>query len=204
MGDVDGDGLDDLVVVESGDATTAGAVSLFLGFPDADADDWDDRGADCDPTDDDVNPGATETWYDGVDQDCDGNDADQDLDGAVANAVGGPDCDDRDAQVGPAIPEVWYDGVDQDCDGDDADQDADGADAETAGGDDCDDLNPDIGPDAVDLPDDGVDQDCDGADATDGGPEITDTTGCGCAHRAPPAPTALGLALLLLARRRAR
>ena len=37
---------------------------------------------DCNDSDGTINPGATETWYDGVDQDCDGNsDYDQDGDG---------------------------------------------------------------------------------------------------------------------------
>ena len=36
---------------------------------------------DCDDANADVNPGATELWYDGVDQDCDGQDDDQDGDG---------------------------------------------------------------------------------------------------------------------------
>ena len=30
---------------------------------------------DCDDTDASVRPGATESWYDGIDQDCDGADA---------------------------------------------------------------------------------------------------------------------------------
>jgi MYXO-CTERM domain-containing protein len=75
------------------------------GFGDADApaqncatpEGWLDGGGDCDDTDAGVNPDAIETWYDGVDQDCDGNDDDRDLDG-VPN---GGDCDDLDPAVGP-------------------------------------------------------------------------------------------------------
>ena len=40
-------------------------------------------GTDCDDTDATINTSATEVWYDGVDQDCDGaNDYDQDGDGS--------------------------------------------------------------------------------------------------------------------------
>ena len=58
--------------------------------------DWLADGTDCDDADPAVNPAATEVWYDGVDQDCDGNDDDQDGDG-LARA---DDCDDTDPLVG--------------------------------------------------------------------------------------------------------
>jgi predicted outer membrane repeat protein len=58
---------------------------------DADGDGWDEA-SDCDDTDGAVHPGLPEIWYDGVDQDCDGNDDDQDGDGVPYPE----DCDDTD------------------------------------------------------------------------------------------------------------
>ncbi len=73
-----------------------------MGGPEAwsvDADgDGVDRLADCDDTNAAVYPGAAETWYDGIDQDCDGNDDDQDGDGAPF-AGDEADCDDEDPNV---------------------------------------------------------------------------------------------------------
>ncbi|MBK7760211.1 MAG: putative metal-binding motif-containing protein [Deltaproteobacteria bacterium] len=139
-----------------------------------------------------VNPDATDTFYDGVDQNCDGAD-DNDADGdgyAVCN-----ECDDTDPETFPSdIPEIWYDCADQNCDGNDGDRDGDGyVDAEyTAScadwatinpgkqdGDCWDDItdsdpdftaingNPkldqaDVHPDAEDIPYDAVDAACDG------------------------------------------
>ncbi|MFK7928704.1 MAG: right-handed parallel beta-helix repeat-containing protein [Myxococcota bacterium] len=94
------------------------------GGPDADPALWADEDEDGDPflTDcDDNDPqrgsGAAEVPYDGVDQDCDGQDL-VDVDG---DGVPGPeeDCDDTQASVFPGAPEVPDDGVDQDCDGQD-------------------------------------------------------------------------------------
>ncbi|MBW2258022.1 MAG: putative metal-binding motif-containing protein, partial [Deltaproteobacteria bacterium] len=98
------------------------------GFGDASAipvtacasDNWVADCTDCDDAVPGVNPLETEIWYDGLDQDCDGNDDDQDLDTYTADAVGGPDCDDLDATVHPGADEQLEDGVDQDCDGTDA------------------------------------------------------------------------------------
>ena len=120
--------------------------------------------ADCDDSDDDINPGVTETWYDGIDSDCGGeSDYDQDADGHDHEAFGGDDCDDEDGSIHPDQSEVWYDGVDQDCDGrSDYDQDGDEHDDWEHGGDDCDDLRGDVYPSAPEVWYDGVDQDCDG------------------------------------------
>ena len=80
---------------------------------------------DCDDTNITINPNASDTCDDGVDQDCDGSDAvctgiDADGDGYCdANCTDGSlpgDCDDNDATVSPAAIEVC-DSVDNDCDG---------------------------------------------------------------------------------------
>jgi len=124
--------------------------------------------ADCDDYDPNVNNGATETWYDGVDQDCDGlSDYDQDMDGDDDINYGGTDCDDQDPTVegldidGDGVStcdgdcddsdetiyagatETWYDGIDQDCSGgSDYDQDGDGEESYDSGmGMDCDDTD---------------------------------------------------------------
>ena len=100
MGATDYDGNDRAIDGDGDDVAIADMGALeFYGFcPDADGDGYQaDCGqagdVDCDDSDSSIHPGATETWYDGIDQDCDGNDDDQDGDGvSVAD-----DCDDTDA-----------------------------------------------------------------------------------------------------------
>ena len=73
---------------------------------------------DCDDSDPTIYYGATETWYDGVDSNCDGlSDNDADYDTFDSDAYGGLDCDDTSADVNPDMDE-YCDGVDNDCDGD--------------------------------------------------------------------------------------
>ena len=132
--------------------------------------------------------------YDGIDQDCDGQDLiDVDGDEWAAVVAGGNDCDDNDPTVNPSIVE-FCNGKDDDCDGlvdadDDSvidgfalhpDQDRDGFGSDTSvistcapvrglleDGSDCDDGDAAINPDAPELCND-VDDDCDGrGDAAD-------------------------------------
>ncbi|MCP4920524.1 MAG: hypothetical protein GY913_26800 [Proteobacteria bacterium] len=121
-------------------------------------------GDDCNDNDPSVHPGADEIPYDGLDQDCDGQDL-ADVDGDGYEGDGGLDCDDEDPDIHPGADEVAKDGIDQDCDGvDDLDGDGDGFDDEAFGGEDCDDEDPSVHPDAHDWMSDGVDADCDGID----------------------------------------
>ena len=119
-------------------------------------------GEDCNDADATVHPDATDTWYDGIDSDCAGDDDyDQDGDGVEGAEGGGDDCDDTDAATSPDLAELWYNGVDNDCAGDDDyDQDGDGHTSSAYTGDDCDDLDSDACPGAVDEWYDGVDSDC--------------------------------------------
>lgn len=164
------------------DEVDEGAVDAALWYGDTDGDGYGDRSdagvlgcaapresvanaLDCDDGAAGVYPGAAETAYNAVDEDCDGTDlTDVDGDGYDAEVVGGGDCDDGDRGVNPGGEEVPYDGVDQDCQAGDADDlDGDGAVAEEVGGSDCDDANPDVRPLAEETWGNGLtDNDCDG------------------------------------------
>lgn len=116
--DYDGDGYGDPGTTQDAESTPVGHVA---------------DSTDCDDTDADVNPSATEVANDGVDQNCNGydqityyTDADldtygvtstaTDVDGAqpTVTATRGGDADDTDPTVYPAAPEL--------CDGKDNDQ----------------------------------------------------------------------------------
>ena len=165
LGDVDGDGLGDLLfgsLYNDGGGNAAGAVYVIPGFvcEDVDGDGFSTCDSDCDDSDASVFPGAPDPC-DGVDSDCGGAldlEYDDDADG-ISECEG--DCDDDDPTVYPGAPEVC-DNRDNDCDGslmegeEDGDGDGYGACA------DCDDLDPGVHPGA-DEGCDGVDTDCDGA-----------------------------------------
>jgi len=190
--DVDGDGY--------GDATTE-QVSCDPGSG------WVADGTDCDDSDDQVNPGASEICN-GIDDDCDDavDDADPDIadasvwyqdddddgygqDDAVLDACEQPigyaayggDCDDADPQYNPGATEDDCDDPnDYNCDGSVAYADGDGD--GWAACRECDDSDAAVNPDATELCN-GVDDDCDGSidedDAADASTWFADSDGDG-------------------------
>jgi calcineurin-like phosphoesterase family protein/purple acid phosphatase-like protein/putative metal-binding protein len=138
-------------------------------------------GNDCDDTNNEVSPGATEICNQ-VDDDCDNetdeNDVctedcvDSDSDGHYAisaSCPAGDDCDDGDSDSYPGATETCGDDIDQDCSGQDLqcgcqDADVDGYSDANCGGQDCDDSKEDVNPGAAESCN-GVDDDCD--DQTD-------------------------------------
>lgn len=98
-----------------------GAVVFDVDYAPA----WDDEDADgvprlydCDPEDPMRSPLAANPAYDGIDQDCHGDDDfDADRDGERPWLWGGLDCDDTDARRGSTVDEVDGNGIDDDCDG---------------------------------------------------------------------------------------
>ena len=129
---------------------------------------------DCDDADPDVHPDRTEAC-DGVDTDCDGALASEEIDddGDAFTECDG-DCDDANPWVFYGSPETC-DGVDTDCDGalSAAELDGDGDGVTPCGGD-CDDGDATVHPGAAEGCD-GLDTDCDG----DGGSDETDDDGDG-------------------------
>jgi hypothetical protein len=152
---------------------------------------------DCDDANPDVFAGAVDTWYDGIDTDCDAwSDYDADRDGFDAVAYAGADCDDAAAGTNPGEDEICdAANTDEDCDGaaddldsaptdpatwyQDTDGDGYGDEAATAtwcdapagwstSDEDCDDTTADVSPGATETCGNGVDDDCDGT-----------TNGCG-------------------------
>jgi len=101
--DADGDGYGDLARPQRACQQPSGFVDNFL---------------DCDDSDAAISPDAEETWYDGLDANCDGaSDYDADEDGYDSDAYGGGDCLDDDEAVNPKALEACGDQLDNDCDG---------------------------------------------------------------------------------------
>lgn len=92
---------------DSADASTWYPDADYDGYGDPDGETttaceqpggYTDNTEDCDDTSAGVHPDAIEVFYDGIDQDCDGNDDDQDGDGVAYP----DDCDDTDASKSAA------------------------------------------------------------------------------------------------------
>jgi len=186
------------------DDDDSGVTGTTVSYPDADEDgfgDADDPGTawcdppdpsstnalDCDDQDADVHPGATEVWYDDVDQDCAGDsDFDADGDGEERDVDGGLDCDDADDAINTSATEVCDGLVDEDCDGlvDDEDDSVTGTSPYYADSDDDGYGDPDVSAEFCVPPSGYVDDtlDCDDSrdDVYDGAAEVCDAVDNDC------------------------
>ncbi|RSK40257.1 MopE-related protein [Mangrovimonas spongiae] len=126
---------------------------------------------DCDDTNPDVNPGATEIVDNGIDDDCNPNtpdsslDIDNDGDGQTENEG---DCDDTNAAIYTGNTEIPYNGIDDDCDASTPDDDLDGDGYLQS--EDCDDQDASVNPGATEIVGNGIDDDCN--------PDTPDTNDC--------------------------
>jgi len=158
-----------------------------------------DNTSDCDDSEKTTYPGASETAYDGIDQDCNESDlTDVDNDGYDSTDVtGGTDCDDNSDAIHPGAAETCN-SIDDNCNGTvdegvtstyytDADGDnygdpatavsicADAATGLVTNGDDCDDTNASVNPLATEICN-GIDDDCDTL-VDDADPSLDTSTG---------------------------
>jgi len=140
----------------------------------------------CDDTNPNIYPNAEDIPDNGIDEDCDGEDATLFVDSDGDGVTNETDCDDTNSNVYPGAIEICNN-IDDNCDGgiDEGlmlitsyiDNDADGfgnpevliEDCVIPMGyvsnlDDCDDSNPNIYPGAEEIPGNGIDEDCDGED----------------------------------------
>ena len=116
--------------------------------------------SDCDDSNPNINPSQAETTYNGIDDDCNEQTKDDDLDGD--GFVLAEDCDDNNAMINPNATDLPDNGIDENCDGVDAtvyvDSDGDGSTNQY----DCNDGDPNIYPGAPEICNN-KDDNCDGA-----------------------------------------
>jgi len=121
---------------------------MTVNAPDNDGDGFPSN-VDCDDGDPAVNPGATEIYLNGIDDDCNPATPDNpDVDGDGYDYT--VDCDDNDASVNPGAEELCN-GIDDNCDGTvDEGFDADGDGYSICAGD-CNDTDASINPGAAEV-----------------------------------------------------
>lgn len=70
---------------------------------------------DCNDSNDQINPGVTETTCDGIDNDCNASTEDAPDNDNDGYSICAGDCDDGNDQINPGMAEYGCDGIDNDC-----------------------------------------------------------------------------------------